>query len=121
MVKELIDNKLVDYIAMDIKNDLKKYNSVTNVNIDTRKIYESIKLIKSSEIDNEFRTTVYNIHEENDLVEIAKLISPSKYFLQDFMKTDKVLNKFIFSKTSEELEKYVNTCNSYTFTNLRKK
>ena len=120
-IKKLIDNNLIDYVAMDIKTSLNKYNSVTNVNIDINKIIESIDLIKSSKIDHEFRTTVYNIHVENDLIEIAKMISPSKYFLQDFMKTDKVLNKFIFSKGEDELEKYVITCNNYTPTFLRKK
>ena len=121
MLKVLLDYKLIDYVAMDVKTSLNKYNSVTNVNIDIDKIIDSIELIKNSNIDHEFRTTVYNIHEENDLVEIAKLVSPSKYFLQDFMKTDKVLNKFIFSKDEDELEKYVITCNNYTSTFLRKK
>ena len=121
MIKELLDEKLVDYIAMDIKNSLNKYENVTNVSIDINNIIESIKLIKESNIDHEFRTTVYNIHEENDLIAIAKLVTPSKYFLQDFMKTDKVLNKFIFSKDEEELEKYVISCNNYTPTFLRKK
>jgi pyruvate formate lyase activating enzyme len=121
ILKELIDNKLLDYIAMDIKTSLNNYNNVTNVNTDINNIKESINMIKNSGLDHEFRTTVYNIHDENDLIEIAKLVSPSKYFLQDFMKTDKVLNKFIFSKSEEELEKYVITCNNYTLTNLRKK
>ncbi len=121
MLKELLDNKLIDYIAMDIKNSLNKYFSVTNTNLDMNNIIKSIKLIKDSNIDHEFRTTVYNIHEESDLVDIAKLVSPSKYFLQEFMKNDKVINKFIFSKSIEELEKYVITCNNYTPTNLRKK
>ena len=121
MLKELINNNILDYVAMDIKNSLNKYKSVVNVNLDINNIIESINIIKSSDIDHEFRTTVYNIHEENDLIEIAKLVSPSKYFLQEFMKTDKVLNKFLFSKNDEELEKYVITCNSYTPTNLRKK
>ncbi len=121
IIKKLLDNNLIDYVAMDIKTSLNNYNKVTNVNIDINKIIESINLIKNSKIDHEFRTTVYNIHEESDLIEIAKIISPSKYFLQDFLKTDKVLNKFIFSKGEDELEKYVITCNNYTPTFLRKK
>nr|MCR5483901.1 anaerobic ribonucleoside-triphosphate reductase activating protein [Bacilli bacterium] len=34
MIKELLDNKLIDYVAMDVKTSLNKYNSVTNVNVD---------------------------------------------------------------------------------------
>lgn len=121
MLKELIDSKLVDYIAMDIKTRLSNYNMVTNTNNSLDDIMLSINLIKDSSLDHEFRTTVYNIHSENDLVEIAKIVSPSKYFLQEFEKNDKVLEKNIFSLDSDILKKCVISCEKYTPTILRKK
>ena len=121
MLEELFNKNLIDYVAMDIKTRLTRYSEVTNTNVNIENILKSIKLIKESGIEHEFRTTVYNIHTEEDLIEIAKIITPSKYYLQEFMRTEKVFNKFIFSPDESTLEKYVNTCNSYTLTSLRKK
>lgn len=121
MIEYLIDNSLVDYIAMDIKTNPLKYNVVTNTKNNIEDILDSVDIIKNSNIEHEFRTTVYNIHTLDDLINIAKLVSPSKYFLQDFKKSEKVSDKNIFSKDSKTLEEYVITCNKYTQTNLRKK
>lgn len=121
MIEYLIDNSLVDYIAMDIKTNPLKYSVVTNTKNNIEDILDSVDIIKNSNIEHEFRTTVYNIHTLDDLINIAKLVSPSKYFLQDFKKTEKVSDKNIFSKDSKTLEEYVITCNKYTQTNLRKK
>ena len=121
MIEYLIDNSLVDYIAMDIKTNPLKYNVVTNTKNNIEDILDSVDIIKNSNIEHEFRTTVYNIHTLDDLINIAKLVSPSKYFLQDFKKNEKVLDKNIFSKDLKTLEEYVITCNKYTQTNLRKK
>lgn len=121
MIEYLIDNSLVDYIAMDIKTNPLKYSVVTNTKNNIEDILDSVDIIKNSNIEHEFRTTVYNIHTLDDLINIAKLVSPSKYFLQDFRKNEKVFDKNIFSKDSKTLEEYVITCNKYTQTNLRKK
>ena len=121
MIEYLIDNSLVDYIAMDIKTNPLKYSVVTNTKNNIEDILDSVDIIKNSNIEHEFRTTVYNIHTLDDLINIAKLVSPSKYFLQDFKKNEKVSDKNIFSKDSKTLEEYVITCNKYTQTNLRKK
>jgi len=80
VVKTLIDKKLVDYIAMDIKAPLEKYESITKVKIDTKKIKESIELIMNSKIDYEFRTTFSPDLTVFDIVDIAKLISGAKSF-----------------------------------------
>jgi pyruvate formate lyase activating enzyme len=121
MIEYLIDNSLVDYIAMDIKTNPLKYSVVTNTKNNIEDILDSVDIIKNSNIEHEFRTTIYNIHTLDDLINIAKLVSPSKYFLQDFKKNEKVSDKNIFSKDSKTLEEYVITCNKYTQTNLRKK
>ena len=54
VLKKLIEEKLVDYIAMDIKNDEAGYDLVTKVKTNMDKIKESIKLIMNSNIDYEF-------------------------------------------------------------------
>ncbi|MFA5310284.1 MAG: anaerobic ribonucleoside-triphosphate reductase activating protein [Candidatus Paceibacterota bacterium] len=88
IIKRLIDEKTVDYIAMDIKAPLnkEKYSSAAGTNVDIEKIKESVELIKNSGIDYEFRTTVVpGIHSKEDIIQMAKDISPAKkYFLQGF-------------------------------------
>lgn len=88
MIKRLIDEKLVNYIAMDIKAPLvkEKYEEACGAAADISKIKESISIIKNSEIEYEFRTTVVpGIHTEEDIVKMANDISPaSKYFIQRF-------------------------------------
>ncbi|MGC9048968.1 MAG: anaerobic ribonucleoside-triphosphate reductase activating protein [Patescibacteria group bacterium] len=87
-VEYLIQNKLIDYLAMDIKAPLKqeKYNQLTGVNISLDKIKKSIKIIVEKLPDYEFRTTVVpGVLNENDILEIAEYIKGAKrYYLQQF-------------------------------------
>lgn len=99
MLADLIKKKLIDFIAMDIKQaqnsklKAQKYNEATGVKIDLDKIRESVEMIKNSGVDYEFRTTVVpTIHEPADIIEIARWLSPAKkYCLQNF-RPEKNLN-----------------------------
>jgi pyruvate formate lyase activating enzyme len=86
MLKYLIDNKLVDYISMDLKAPLDKYEKVVGVEVDIEPIKDSIKLLKESEIDYCFRTTTLPcLHSEEDFIEMAKLLKGAKkYEIQQF-------------------------------------
>jgi len=85
-LKELIDKKLVDYVAMDVKAPKKKYDKLTGIKTDIKKIQKSIKIIKESQIDYEFRTTfVPDFLKKEDIVEIGKWLNDSKqFYLQQF-------------------------------------
>ena len=86
-LRNLIDKKLVDYIAMDIKAPLAKYEEVVNAKVDLDKIQESIRLLMESGVEYEFRTTVVpKLHSKEDIEEIGKLIKGAKkYYLQSFV------------------------------------
>lgn len=88
MLSFLIKDSLIDYVAMDIKAPLEgsRYNESTGTLVDIDRIKESIDLLKSSDIDHEFRTTVVpGFHTEEDIISIAKSIGPAKkYYLQGF-------------------------------------
>lgn len=90
MLKKLINEKLVDYIAMDIKAPLPKYNKVVNVKVSPASIKKSIKLIMESGLPYEFRSTILpGLHSANDLIEMSQLIAGAeKYFLQKFIAAD---------------------------------
>lgn len=85
-LKELIDTKLVDYIAMDIKAPKEKYDKLTDTKTDTKKIEQSIELIKKSGINYEFRTTfVPDFLQKQDIIEIAQWLKGSKkFYIQQF-------------------------------------
>lgn len=88
IVKELYEEGLIDYVAMDIKNSFAKYPITTGKkSIDKEPIKESIEFLINSGIDYEFRTTlVKELHTIDDMKEIALMIKGAKrYYLQQFI------------------------------------
>lgn len=105
-LKKLIDNGLLDYIAMDIKAPFDKYSNVTNTNVDIDTIRLSIDIIKSSSIDYEFRTTVCKeLLTPEDIFSIAKDLEGTKrYIIQNFRDAGTILagkGKFTSYKREE--------------------
>ena len=86
MLKKLIDNKLVDYVAMDVKLPKEKYPIIFKGKVKIKDIEESINILKKGKIDYEFRTTVVpTVLEKEDIVKIAEwLKGAKKYYLQNF-------------------------------------
>lgn len=121
-LEKLIPN--IDYIAMDIKAPLEKYNQITQVNIIKEKIQESINIIKNSSIDYEFRTTVIKSQLTfEDFEKIGLLINGAKkYYLQKFIPS-KILDQSLINETSytdEEFNKIIKILQPYiTEINLR--
>ena len=105
LLKNLIENKLIDYVAMDIKNSLDKYSQTSGVEkINIQNILNSIELLKSSNINHEFRTTIINeYHTLQDIYEIIKLIGDSNYYLQNFKNSANVLDKTLTEITEDKL------------------
>ncbi len=97
----LLKNRLLDYVAMDIKAPFAKYNKAVGVKVDSAKVRESIDKIKSSGVDYEFRTTVVpGIHQKEDIVKMAQSIAPAKrYFLQAF-RSDKNIDASFTNRES---------------------
>jgi pyruvate formate lyase activating enzyme len=93
LLSRLINDKLLDYIAMDIKAPIDKYNIVAGVDINTDNILESIGIIKNSLIDYEFRTTVCKeLINKEDIIHISNNIKGSRrYVIQNFKDGDTVL------------------------------
>lgn len=121
MLKKAIAEKLVDYIAMDVKSPLRKYHETVARPVDVRAIKTSIQLLISSNISYEFRTTLIKaLISPEEIVEIGKEIQGAKtYYLQKFVPT-KLLNPQFRKKvtyTDEELQalqkeltRYVSFC-----------
>ena len=109
LLKRLIDDKLVDYIAMDVKNILSKYEHITWIEENSDKYLSSIRLLISSEIDYEFRTTVVKwMHSIEDIKNIMETLKWAKnYFLQNYRKGKTIKQNFEGeSFRLEELEEF---------------
>lgn len=87
VLKSLLDQKLVDYVAMDIKNSPEKYAMTVGLkSVDLDKINESMRIIRESGVDHEYRTTVIEeFHTAEDMGKIADWISGANaYFIQKY-------------------------------------
>lgn len=86
-LKELVEEKLVDYVAMDIKNCPDKYSETVGlVNFDLSEVEKSKNYLLENHVDYEFRTTVVKeFHTVEDFEKIGKWIKGAKhYYLQNF-------------------------------------
>ena len=86
-LRKLIDEKLVDYVAMDIKNSPEKYAMTIGLeNYDLSEIEKSKNYLLENHVDYEFRTTIVKeFHEPEDLRKIGEWIRGAKhYYLQNF-------------------------------------
>ncbi|MFA5317984.1 MAG: anaerobic ribonucleoside-triphosphate reductase activating protein [Patescibacteria group bacterium] len=95
MLEFLIQKKLIDYIAMDIKAPLNKYQEVVGVKNVLANITKSIIIIKESRLPHEFRSTIIPcFHKEKDIVEMGKMIwGADKWYLQKFKPMDSLVNE----------------------------
>jgi len=101
MLKNLIDKKLVDYIAMDIKAPKEKYPKVVGFKDCSKyyllsKIEDSVNILKENKVDYEFRTTVVpKLLTKNDVLKIVHWLKPAKkYVLQNFRAEKTIDSKF---------------------------
>ena len=118
-IKQLLDKKMIDYIAMDIKAPLdERYSKLSGSNVDLDKVKQSIALIMDSGLDYEFRTTVVaDMLVKADVEEISKSLSGAKKLvLQQFepkfadadeLKNVKPYSKETMLKMMEIAKKYV--------------
>lgn len=86
VIEKLLDEHLVDYIAMDIKHRLDQYIETAGNKTDPSVYTRSIALIMTRAPDYEFRTTVIKgIHSADDIAAMAQMIEwARKYFLQNY-------------------------------------
>lgn len=112
----LIEQKLVDYVAMDIKNTFEKYPITTSCfSLSLDNIKKSIKILLENKVDYEFRTTIVKeFHEIDDFILIGQSIKGAKrYFLQSYQDKDSVLTPNLHPLSKEELLKCLEVVKKY--------
>jgi pyruvate formate lyase activating enzyme len=120
MLRELLERKIVDYVAMDIKSPINRYNEITCSKIRPEDIEESIEIVKLFS-EHEFRTTVIPVLNEKDLRVMGGLVSrsgkPRLYTLQQFRNTKTYDPEYsrMKPKSSKELERLRKIMQEFAF------
>lgn len=107
-LKLLVNENLVDYVAMDIKNSRELYAVTAGVgSLEIGRIEESVDFLLEGRVDYEFRTTVVNeFHTVESITEAAKWIKGARrYFLQGFIDSGNLIGEGVSGVPKEEMEK----------------
>lgn len=109
LLAALIEEKLVDYVAMDIKNCLPKYPLTVGLrDFDAAPIEESVALLRRGRVDYEFRTTaVREFHTAADFLAIAHWLEGApRYFLQNFVDSGNLVGTGLHGFEPPELQTF---------------
>lgn len=109
ILKKLVADGLVDYVAMDIKNAPDRYAETSGIaGLDILKIQDSVDFLMSGVVDYEFRTTVTReLHRKEELETIGRWISGCRrYFLQNYRESEYVIHPAFTGYSREQLERF---------------
>lgn len=110
LIKTLHENGLVDYFAMDIKNDIEHYAQIIGFDkYDTKKVEQSVDYFLCNNVDYEFRTTlVAEFHRLENITAIGEwLKGANKYFLQKFKDTGSCIANGLSAVSDADVIKYL--------------
>jgi pyruvate formate lyase activating enzyme len=93
VLANFIQQKLIDYVAMDIKTSINRYHEAAGVKANTEAVQKSITILSGSNIPHEFRTTcVPTLVTKDDIFSICRMLGKGeKLTLQNF-RPDNTLN-----------------------------
>ena len=109
VLRTLVEQGLVDYVAMDIKNSRESYAKTVGLeNFDLAPVEESVSYLLSGAVEFEFRTTVVDgLHSARDFHSIGQWLSGAeRYFLQEFKDSGDVLTAGLCPPSQEQLEQF---------------
>jgi len=117
LLEQLLKDKIVDYVAMDVKAPLDdRYQKAAGVRVDPEKIRASVKILLSGDVEYEFRTTlVPEIIDEGALRKIGEeLRGAKKWFLQVFVSENAPPGEFREKKfTPAEIDRFLAIAREY--------
>lgn len=115
-LKYLVNEGLVDYVAMDIKNSKALYGKTTGLdNFDIGKIEESVAFLLEGRVDYEFRTTVVDgLHTVESIAQAAEWIKGARrYFIQNFIDSGNLIGTDISGVDLDTMEKMCEAAKKY--------
>ena len=109
MLEMLLQDKLIDYVAIDIKSDFSNYSVITGVpNPNTEAIKKSLALLKKFSVDYELRTTIVKeFHTQKNIEKLSEDLKGEKLlYLQKFKLSEGVFNQTLHEVPKVEAEKF---------------
>ena len=112
VLKQLAEEKLIDYVAMDIKNSPSRYGQTVGLsNMDLKALEESIRYLLEHHVDYEFRTTVADeLHSVQDMEDMGAWLcslvpgtKPIRHYIQPYVDRDSVLSHGLHTPEKEKL------------------
>lgn len=116
VLRELLSEGLVDYVAMDIKSSPESYGRCVGIeDLDLKPIYESAAQLMEGKVDFEFRTTVVKeLHTKEDIVSIGRwLAGEESFFLQSFKDSGDILCEGMSAYSDEEMKEFEKELKAY--------
>jgi len=108
-LRGLVEQKLVDYVAMDVKNSPERYGETAGIpGLELSPVRDSVAFLLEGRVDYEFRTTVVKeFHDAASFRSIGPWLAGAKrYFLQSFVDRDTVLLAGLHPWEEEELRAF---------------
>ena len=109
-LRSLVEEGLVDFVAMDIKNSPERYAQTAGIpGLDLSPVQESVAYLMSGAVDYEFRTTVAaQFHDKKSFEDIAHWIAGAKrYALQEFKDSGDILSGGLTPCTADQMQEFV--------------
>lgn len=122
VLKALVEEKLVDYVAVDAKNGPTRYGETVGIpGLKLDKIEQTFRYLMEDPIPYELRTTVVEpLHDEASILEMGQWLAslmpgkkPAKLFLQSFVDRDTVAFGGLRAAQEDTMEKYVSLLRPY--------
>ena len=116
VLKQLVQENLLDYVAMDVKNSPDRYGLTTGLSCaPLEAIEESLRFLMGSKIDYELRTTVVQeLHDETEIAHLGQWLyglnggkKIPKLFLQPFVNRDSVLDQHLHPPEIAQLSHFI--------------
>ena len=109
ILASLIDEGLVDYVAMDIKNSPEKYSLTAGRHVDMDAVRRSVSILMENKVKYEFRTTVVGgYHTADDFRAIGEWLRGAEaYFLQNFVDSGALLDPETRGADESEMKEYL--------------
>lgn len=115
VLRALLEEGLVDYVAMDVKSSPEGYERACGRSVDLAAVRESIALLLEGRTDYEFRTTVVaGLHDEQTIARAAQLIAGARrYFLQAFVDSGHLIEEGWSALSREQMERCAQAARQY--------
>ena len=116
MLKQLVQENLLDYVAMDVKNSMTKYPKTSGCSgslLDN--VVESIEFLKTNVVPYEFRTTlVQEFHDEKSIEEMGRLLcGADKLYLQKFVENENCIFQGLHEVQTNQAENFKKMLKNY--------